>query len=315
MTDLNQLAGRACRMSIKLTTWLPRRLLLTARSSVWRNVGRGLVMQIDPTKGMDRGFYLRTYDTRLTSFLRGLLSSGDAAIDVGAHKGYVSLLLARSVGPGGYVWSFEPDPRARAAAEQHARRNGLDQLTLLPWALGERAEDRTFYLSKQLGWSSAFPNELARQELMNTVTLPFRSLDELVSAGDVTIPPGRLRFLKLDCEGSEELALRGMRQLLSRESPALWMEINHGSLAAAGTHAVQLAHVLAEFGYRLYRAEWHTPLIGAKGLKLRPVTDVAQEPGDVFDVIALKNGTPSRIRAMKNDGTLLLELGWPTLTW
>ena len=40
--------------------------------------------------------------------LRSLVNHGDRVWDIGAHKGYVSMVLSRSVGEEGGVTSFEP---------------------------------------------------------------------------------------------------------------------------------------------------------------------------------------------------------------
>src|SRR4051812_19690833 len=38
------------------------------------------------------------------------VQDGDCVVDVGANVGFISVLLARLVGPGGQVHAFEPDP-------------------------------------------------------------------------------------------------------------------------------------------------------------------------------------------------------------
>ena len=43
-----------------------------------------------------------------------VLEPGDRSFDVGAHLGYLSLIMAKTVGPDGQVVSFEPDPRNRS---------------------------------------------------------------------------------------------------------------------------------------------------------------------------------------------------------
>src|SRR3954469_6119476 len=41
-------------------------------------------------------------------FLRRVLTMGDSAVDVGAHIGFFTMLMAAAVGPEGRVYAFEP---------------------------------------------------------------------------------------------------------------------------------------------------------------------------------------------------------------
>ncbi|MBI2331372.1 MAG: FkbM family methyltransferase, partial [Chloroflexi bacterium] len=68
----------------------------------------GLRLQLDMQKEKD--YWLGTYEPELQAALRDLARPGMTAYDVGAHIGYISLLLARAVSPSGRVFAFEPLP-------------------------------------------------------------------------------------------------------------------------------------------------------------------------------------------------------------
>jgi len=53
------------------------------------------------------------YDALQVLWLSTHLTEGDTAIDVGAHYGVYSVLMAAMCGQTGYVVAFEPDPYAR----------------------------------------------------------------------------------------------------------------------------------------------------------------------------------------------------------
>ena len=245
-------------------------------------------MEIDPSDSMDREFFLGTYDPWLLQVLRDAVHPGDHALDLGAHKGYVAMRLAKQVGSTGRVFAFEPDPRARTFLEAHCRRNALAQVTVLPFALGREAGDLALSLSSQIGWSSFHPNELARPTVTERITVPVRSVDGLRRDGALPLDAARLTFIKLDTEGAELQVLEGMRELLAASRPTMWIEINRGSLAAAGSNTAAIRDLLHQLGFALYLPRRERRL-GVPRVSLAPARDLEQEPASVFDVVACRD--------------------------
>ena len=126
-------------------------------------------------------------------------------------------------------------------------------------------------LSKVLGWSSRFPNELAKTAIEETVEVKVNSLDEMIARKEIVIDANRLSFIKLDAEGSEPLILKGMSGLLSTAKPVLFMEVNYDSLAAAGSSPQELQGILHDLQLDIYQPEYHSY---PRNLRLRPVTDL-----------------------------------------
>src|SRR5438552_74006 len=158
-----------------------RRLRLASSGGrvAWRRVGPGLWMVIDPGDAMDQRFMLGIYDPGLLLLLRDLVRPGDSALDVGAHCGYVTLHLARQVGPTGSVAAVEPDPRARDRLIEHLARNGFNHVAVIEAALGDGPGEAVLHLSRQVGWSTRFPNPTARPTLEGELRVRVHSLDGL----------------------------------------------------------------------------------------------------------------------------------------
>lgn len=261
------------------------RLAGLGREPRWRTVGDGLRMLIDPGDWMDREFYLGVYDPWLLHVIRRVVRPGDVCLDVGAHKGYVAMHLARRVGPDGRVFAFEPDPRARGRLEEHSRTNGLTQMSVVPHALGESRSSMTFALSHQLGWSSLFPNTQAAATVAERITIDVRSVDQMIRDGELEIGTERLSFVKIDAEGAEPLVLAGMKDLLARSRPVIWLEINRTSLAAAGRRATDVSSLLTELGFRLYFPRRGRRL-GRPRVVLEPLVRIDSREEEMFDVLA-----------------------------
>jgi tRNA G37 N-methylase Trm5 len=57
-----------------------------------------------------------------------ILRAGDVVVDIGAHVGYFTLIAARSVGPEGRVYAFEPDPENYALLVRNIELNGYQNI-------------------------------------------------------------------------------------------------------------------------------------------------------------------------------------------
>jgi len=70
------------------------------------------------------------------AMFRDLIHEGDVVWDVGAHYGFVTLLAAQRVGPGGHVHAFEPSSASRVFLNRHVRWNHLTNVTVQFEAVG-----------------------------------------------------------------------------------------------------------------------------------------------------------------------------------
>ncbi|SRR6266545_2940317 len=65
-----------------------------------------------------------------TELVMNEVRPGDVVVDVGAHIGYFTLLLAALVGPKSRVFAFEPDPDNFALLCRNVELNGSDPVLL-----------------------------------------------------------------------------------------------------------------------------------------------------------------------------------------
>ena len=145
-------------------------------------------------------------------------------VDVGANIGYFSVIAGLLVGPGGRVFSFEPNGAARARLQRHLELNALtDRVVVSDAALGARDEEAVdFYLSCSVGndgCSSLIPAPtlLASGTLRTDVRIavPLRTFDSVAARS--AIP--RVDLVKIDVEGAEHGVLSGMARMLSTAPP------------------------------------------------------------------------------------------------
>ena len=219
----------------------------------WAQVEGGFEMFIDPNDALDQEFYLGTFEPSMRELIAQVVQAGDTCLDIGAQKGYVSLTMGRAVGDSGKVFSFEADARAAEKFLANVKRSKQTSIHLMQFALGEREGTCSFVLSDVLGWSSRFPNELARNAVHKVVEVPMHSLDAIIERKELDVNFEKLSFIKMDVEGSEPFVIKGMRKLLSTAKPIVFLEVNYDSLAAAGSSAQELQELLQDLGYNLYQ--------------------------------------------------------------
>ena len=234
-----------------LSTYQRSRGLLWGNQIGWKKTNAGFSMLIDPSDPDDRAFCLGLYQRPLVRLIEAVVRPGDLCIDVGAHKGFISLQLAKAVGREGRVISIEPDPRAMQILTSNCRRNRAVNVELYSCLLGNAARVCEFSLSTRLWWSSMFPNELAQTAVSRTISIQTRTLDDLIGEAGVA-DSCRLSLVKMDVEGAEPLVLAGALRTLATFRPVVHFEVNEASLRAAGKSPGEVADFFFALGYKLY---------------------------------------------------------------
>jgi FkbM family methyltransferase len=206
--------------------------------------------------------------------LRGLLPRDGVAIDVGAHGGQVTRLLAE-LAPDGVVIAVEPSGYARSVLRPALWGRGLRNVVVVAGALGAApgvAVLRTPIKRRgDVGYGLAHiaadgPDEAAC--IAETVLVT--TLDALVAG--LALP--RVDFIKVDIEGYEAALVAGGEATLRRFRPALLLEHDAGFMTRAGADLPTLWARLLAMGY------WPHGMVG-ESLTLLVNPETSRE-GDAF---------------------------------
>lgn len=165
-------------------------------------------------------YYPSVYEQAKHRFLRRHCRPGSDVLDIGAHIGLFTVVMARCVAPNGRVYSFEPSDDSRRALVETVRLNGCqDLVSVRPEAVSSASGQAYFYCAETPVCNS---NSLvAGAARSHGVTVSTVSVDEFVEAHGL-----RVACIKVDAEGSEIHILRGARRTLERSRPALAVEIH-----------------------------------------------------------------------------------------
>jgi FkbM family methyltransferase len=206
---------------------------------ILRGLASGYRICVSPVENL--GYLLGTSEPHLQEIIREYVGTGDTVYDIGANIGYVSLSLAKSVGPSGQVIAFEPVPKNVDSFRESISLNHLTNVLVLEFAASEQSGEAVIRIAENLStaslvWHQNDPS--AAQLTIRTV-----QIDQLVDSGDLPYP----RFVKIDVEGAEGSVLKGMRRMVNAAKPVLFIECSEAGRETTWT-------LLREFGYHCQSA-------------------------------------------------------------
>lgn len=149
-----------------------------------------------------------------------LLRPGMRAVDIGANIGYYLLMIQHGLRGKGEIICVEPSPENIPELRRNIDGNGFRNVALHEIAIG--ATEGEVYFKAGINGGVADGNEAPYR-------LPVRPLD--------AICPHAIDFIKIDVEGYEGQVLDGMKQLLQRDRPILFIEM-HPHLLSQHGHTV-----------------------------------------------------------------------------
>jgi FkbM family methyltransferase len=214
--------------------------------AVRRVHGHTMYLDLDD-RGVGLPLYLNgAYEPGETALFQRIVQPGMVVFDVGAHGGYYTLIAARAVGAAGQVVAFEPDPANRALLLRNVAANGYRNVTVVPAAVSDRRGAARLYA----GWGNAGDHRVydtgdgRRWTDVASVTL-----DGFLDEGGVT----RVDVIKMDIQGAEGAALRGMSALMRRHRQLkLLIEFWPLGLREAGESPEALLDGLVADGFRVH---------------------------------------------------------------
>jgi FkbM family methyltransferase len=199
---------------------------------------------------------VRRSESQVEDKLLELVQPGDVVYDLGANIGWYSLLAGRRVGPAGKVVAFEPFIENAAYLERNAARNGLANVVVVPAAVGDEDGWAMFLAHGSLqgrldkrGNDAPAKGRTGRDlDSRRRIPVPVLALDTWIAQAEQA-PPS---LVKIDIEGAEIRALRGMRETLRSARPTLIIEL-HGT-------RVEVLELLDGAGYEYEAIECDVPM-------------------------------------------------------
>lgn len=177
------------------------------------------------------------YEPNLQAAIEQTVIPGTNCLDAGANSGIFSLIMAKKAAPHGRVFAFEPFPRACDLLRRNTEANSLqNSISIFATALSDHAGAAKMYFP-----SNATINNYGTMFIPKEADLPitqnhlFDTVDvQTIRADDVIPRNQKISVIKMDVEGSEVAALDGMKRIIRKGKPTIFIEFNPWCLLQVG---------------------------------------------------------------------------------
>lgn len=179
-----------------------------------------------------------------------LCRPGDTIVEVGANVGTETIGFADIVGRSGKVYAFEPLPSNIMALRETVRLNAADHVSIMPFAVGDECRTVRFCIpptdyASDIG--HVVLDESAPRVSDTMIDVQCVTLDSLMDR----IRPVRMLFV--DAEGADLPVVRGARQLIRADKPAIVLEANPRLLSRSGFTLRDLHAEIIALDYEAHR--------------------------------------------------------------
>jgi FkbM family methyltransferase len=190
---------------------------------------------------------LSQYRVEPMSTIQRFLTPTDVCIDVGAHAGSWTLPLSKLVSKG-HVYAFEALPYYSEVLKMTIRLLRRKNITVFNNAIVDNNR------SVNIVWKDNKGNRLTGkthviglEESAESVVVEGITLDTFLERISTTV--GKIRFIKMDIEGAELLALKGATKLINVHRPVFYLEIYDSYCQRYGYSAEKIFNFLGNYKY------------------------------------------------------------------
>lgn len=163
------------------------------------------------------------------------VTANDIVLDIGANVGFMTTILAEQAK---HVYAFEPEPTNYKQLEENTKH--LDNVIAYKVALSDTFGFTTLYLCpNDKGMHRLYPSKWCEGGEQIQVTKHKLDLIHYYFLDNT-----KINFIKIDVEGYEYYALKGMIKLLNRDHPTILMEFHPPSIIESKSNPKNIHYLL-----------------------------------------------------------------------
>ncbi|MEQ1850960.1 MAG: FkbM family methyltransferase [Chthoniobacteraceae bacterium] len=188
------------------------------------------------------------------AMIRKYVADATVVFDVGANVGVWTVIMSRK-NSRAQVHAFEPNPETFALLERNVGENKCANVTLNRTAVSDTEKQLTFQVPEGVSiYGRVAPavegvDKEGRFLHTNSFIVPSVRLDDYCRAHRIE----SIDFLKIDVEGYELPALKGLESLLkARRIKAIYMETMKENHDMMGSNFSELLSYVSDCGYRFF---------------------------------------------------------------
>ncbi|MCS7028057.1 MAG: FkbM family methyltransferase [Bacteroidia bacterium] len=188
--------------------------------------------------------------------------------DIGANFGETALFFAKYAPSDAKIYVFEPESFCFRKLVHNLSLNAYNNIFAFNFGFGN--ENGKFYLASDTA-NNRGGNRIQLEANM-PANIEIKRIDDFVEQEKIE----KVDFIKIDVEGFEYHVLKGGENVIRRDKPTLFVEVNDKNLKAQKSSAVELISFLEKYYSHIYAAQDN-----------RPITSKTNFEGLHFDVIAI----------------------------
>ena len=186
------------------------------------------------------------HETAEHRFLRQLDLTGKTVYEIGAFQGILTLFYSSRAKE---VIAYEPNPPSYHRVLQNLRLNERHNVRVRHLAVGELEGSLTLLCDPLMpGGTSGDPTvagQIRGSSTATSVTVPVVTIDSDMASAQLPKPD----LVKIDIEGMELPALRGMTRTLRQFHPELYMEMHGADVDQKNANVRNIVEFVTQLGY------------------------------------------------------------------
>lgn len=212
--------------------------------------------------GKIRDIEHRLVEEKEMNLLPLIVKEGDTVFDIGANYAYYSERLSKLVGNSGTVHAFEPIPFTYEVCAMIVKKLNLKNVNLHNKGVSDKTMTVEFSVPKlDFGGISAGQAHISGRTIDVDKKLDYYNFDseEKVQCEVVDLDSflgdkiSNLSFVKIDIEGAEYMALKGMEKMIQTHKPILLLEIQPTFLKGFNIDESDFkSYLTSDLGYQLF---------------------------------------------------------------
>lgn len=198
------------------------------------------------------------YEKDATEMWKHCIKGAKNVVDIGANVGYYSIITAKYGPKDVQIYSFEPMTRTNQRAWENIKLNAFNNIHLQKLAVSDTTKKETIAMGESANWGGSKIVHDAVSDKVHSEQIETVTLDAFVAEHNIQ----QIDVVKMDIEGYEPFALKGMQASLAKFKPIVFIEIEEVLLSKFNYKAEDVFQYFWNLGYSAYTIQ--------PGKKLKP---------------------------------------------
>ena len=194
-------------------------------------------------------YFTSDYELNNINFLNNTLSVGMVAIDIGAHIGLLSIIMAKKVGNNGKVISCEPTPSTFKILKETIKINNVKDIVIpLQKAVSQEKGKMSFYVTNIQGHNSNSLADTSRKHVNeHKIDVDVVTIDNISEIHQLV----NVDLIKIDAEGAEYSVLKGAIKTINKNHPKIILALHPTSINDFGDTLSEIWDFIIKYDYKV----------------------------------------------------------------